>query len=125
MLGAQDTHTVTITDADAASVEFALASSTTGENGGAHNVTVNLVIPAGVTLQDAATFSVAAVDLDTTAADYTLNTTSITFAAGSGKRPWREHATVAHHSSLPAGRAERLTSVEPTRPTSSEGVTVP
>ena len=75
-LGAQASHTVTIIDADAATVEFAMASNTAGENAGAHNVVVNLVIPAGVTLQDSATFSVSADDLGSTAADYTLNTTS-------------------------------------------------
>ena len=65
-LGAQDSHTVTIQDADLASVEFALAASSAGENAGGHNVVVNLNIAAGVTLQDAATFSVSAVDIDTT-----------------------------------------------------------
>ena len=55
-----------------------------GENAGGHNVIANLVIAAGVTLQDAATLSVSAVDIDTTGTDYTLNTTSLTFAAGSG-----------------------------------------
>ena len=79
-----DTATGTITDNESATIEFALASSSVSENAGAHSVTVNLVIAAGVTLQDAATLSVSAVDLDTTAADYTLNTSSITFAAGSG-----------------------------------------
>ena len=83
-LGAQDSHTVTIQDADLASVEFALAASSAGENAGGHNVVVNLNIAAGVTLQDAATFSVSAVDIDTTGTDYNLNTTSVTFASGSG-----------------------------------------
>ena len=83
-LGAQDSHTVTIQDADLASVEFALAASSAGENAGGHNVVVNLNIAAGVTLQDAATFSISAVDIDTTGTDYNLNTTSVTFASGSG-----------------------------------------
>ena len=37
-------QTTTITDDDLASVEFDLAASSAGENGGAHNVTVNLVV---------------------------------------------------------------------------------
>ena len=78
-LGAQNQHTVTIQDADLASVEFALAASSAGENAGSHNVIVNLNIAAGVTLQDATTFSISAVDIDTTGTDYNLNTTSVTF----------------------------------------------
>ena len=91
--GTQATHEVTITDSDTASVEFALASSSADEDGGAHDVVVNLLIAAGVTLQDAATFSVAAVDIDTDGTDYTLNNASVTFGSGSGNGA-TENATI-------------------------------
>mgnify|MGYP002527953807 CR=1 FL=1 len=79
-----DNHTITIDDNDTATVEFVMATSNPGEDAGAHVVMVRLSIPGGGVLQDAATFSVSAVDVDTMASDYTLNTAIVTFAMGSG-----------------------------------------
>src|SRR5205823_1076362 len=86
MVGVQSTHQVTIQDADSASVAFQLATSTAGEDAGAHGVVAVLTTAAGNTLQNIATFSVTATNGTASSADYDSGAfpKTITFAAASG-----------------------------------------
>jgi len=85
IVGAQSTHQVTIVDADTASVAFQLASSSTGEDAGAHGVVAVLTTASGNTLANSATFSVTATNGSASNADYDNGSfpRSITFAAAS------------------------------------------
>jgi hypothetical protein len=86
IVGAQPTHQVTIQDADSASVSFQLATSSAGEDAGAHDVFAVLTMASGNTLANAATFSVTANNGTASNGDYDSGTfpKTITFAAGSG-----------------------------------------
>ena len=77
--------TGTITNDDVATVEFANATSTVIEVTGSHSIDVRLSIPGGGTLDEEVTFSVvdALTGSAVTPGDFTLSTTSVTFAAGS------------------------------------------
>ena len=85
-IGTQNTHTVTINDADSASVQFQSAASSTGEDGGAKSVVLVLTTAAGNTLENAATFSISATNGSAENADYDFGSfpKSVTFASGSG-----------------------------------------
>jgi outer membrane protein OmpA-like peptidoglycan-associated protein/IMP cyclohydrolase len=85
LIGAQSTHTATITDDDQASVAFALASSATVDESTALNITVALTLASG-SLGQAVTVDV--VDLltgsATAATDYAaFGTQTVTFPIGS------------------------------------------
>jgi len=74
----------TIENDDTATISFASAASTAIEAAGSHIVLVRLSVAGGGTLGEAVTLSVADLLTGTaTAADYSLDTTSVTFAAGS------------------------------------------
>ena len=85
-LGAQTTHTATITDDDSVSVAFqAAASATTDETAANHAITVVLSVPAGTT-PSAVTVDVtdAGGGSATSGTDYTaVGTVTLTFPAGS------------------------------------------
>jgi len=86
-LGAQSTHAATITDDDTATVEFASATSGTGnEEETDHVIVVALSVPGGGTLIDPIVVNVDVVagGTATAAADYTdPGTVPVTFPAGS------------------------------------------
>jgi parallel beta-helix repeat protein len=86
-LGAQTTHTATITDDEAATVEFDAASSSAPEPNTPHGVAVRLNIPGGGTLENPITVEVADT-LGGTASlglDYGFaSPVTVTFSAGSG-----------------------------------------
>ncbi|MFM9966752.1 MAG: Calx-beta domain-containing protein [Planctomycetaceae bacterium] len=85
-LGAQATHTVTILDADAATVAFQSATSTVGEDDAATDITVVLTTAAGNTLENNASFSVSAANGTAENADYDQGSypKTVTFTAGQG-----------------------------------------
>ncbi len=85
-VGAQSTHVVTIQDADTATVAFQSASSTTGEDAGAHGVVAVLTTAPGNTLASSTTFSVTVANGLTSNTDFDSGAfpKTISFAAGSG-----------------------------------------
>ena len=87
-LGAQTTHTTTITDPETPSVAFAVASSATGAESGTHSVIVTLSIANSGILQDDATVEVSDLLSGTASSgtDYTAlaNPIVLTFTALSG-----------------------------------------
>jgi hypothetical protein len=80
----QDDASLAIADNDHATISFAAAASSVIEFLGSQTVVVRLSIPAGGTLGQSVTVNVAATGGTATAADFSLATTSLTFAAGSG-----------------------------------------
>ena len=78
-----DEATLDIADNDTATIQFAAASSSTFEVDGSHSIVVRLSIPGGGTLQRAVTVNISVAGGTATGADFTLGTTSVTFAAGS------------------------------------------
>src|SRR5262249_18341680 len=77
---AQNSATLDIQDNDSATIAFVLAPSTAVETSGSHTVAVRLSIPSAGTLARPVTVNVVDTGTGTaTAADFTLNTTSITF----------------------------------------------
>lgn len=83
-LGAPTGHQVTITDDDTATIAFESADSTAIEASGGHTVGLVLNVDNGGTLGVDVTVNVLdLVGSAQTPADYTLNTTSVTFEAGS------------------------------------------
>lgn len=80
--GDQDNASLEIQDNDNATIVFASAASSVIEVVGSHTVVVRLSIAAGGTLGQSVTVNVTASGT-AGAADFTLTTTSVTFAAGS------------------------------------------
>lgn len=109
-LGAQATHTVTITDADTASVAFQSATSTLTEDGGAQNVVLVLTTAAGNTLENSATFSIAATNGTASNADYNNASfpKTVTFAASSGNATTQSFSVTPTSDTLIEG-SETLT----------------
>jgi hypothetical protein len=80
-----DDAALEIADNDNATISFVAANSSVIEPlAGTHNVIVRLAIPGGGTLGQGVTVNVASTGGTATAADFSLATTSVTFAAGSG-----------------------------------------
>ena len=81
---AASSATLQIADNDSATIAFAAAASTAIEPSLSHTLLVRLTLPAGGELQRAVTVNLSDLGTGTaTAADYSLTTTSVTFAAGS------------------------------------------
>ncbi|MFO7322669.1 MAG: Calx-beta domain-containing protein [Chloroflexota bacterium] len=78
-----DHHVLTIKDDDSATIAFAATSSTTAETG-THFVQVALTLPAGSTLTQPVTVDVVVTGGSASSSDFVLQTTQLTFAAGSG-----------------------------------------
>jgi hypothetical protein len=79
------THTVTIQDADSATVDFELMAQSVGEDAASPlDVVVRLNIPAGVTLQNDAVFSVTATPGSAAANDFDAFPKTVTFLATAG-----------------------------------------
>ncbi len=84
------THTVTINDGDPGSISFSDPASTTAAESGTHTTTVELSVPGGGNLVSDVTVDVIEDPTGTAdAADYTLTTTSVTFAAGTADEATR------------------------------------
>ena len=82
----QTTNTVTIVDADSATVAFQLAATTVGEDAAATNLTLVLSTAAGNTLENNATIQVSASNgtAENTDYDWGLFPKTVTFTAGQG-----------------------------------------
>lgn len=79
----QDEASLQIADNDNATISFAAATSSVIEFVGSHTVVVRLSIPGGGTLGQSVTVNVSTTGGTATSADFSLSTTSVTFAAGS------------------------------------------
>lgn len=101
-------HALTITDADSASVSFQSASGSTGEAGGQALVAAVLTTTGGSTLENAGVFDISASLGTAEAGDFTLDTTQITFAAGSGNAAIQNVGVTPNNDTIVEG-SETLT----------------